>query len=86
MTIRKPLLLVLFVLAALLLSDAELVAQGCSACKAAAETGTDGNGNRIAGGLNNAILYLMVIPYILLFLFFRKRIIGFWKELRGLWA
>lgn len=62
------------------------MAQGCSACKAAAETGTDADGNHIAGGLNNAILYLMIVPYILLFIFFRKRIFAFWKELRGLWS
>ncbi|MCU0432631.1 MAG: hypothetical protein MUC87_04155 [Bacteroidia bacterium] len=86
MKISKPFLVVMFVLAAVLFADAELFAQGCSACKAAAETGTDSNGNNVSGGLNNAILYLMVVPYILLFLFFRKRIIAFWKELRSLWA
>ncbi|MGL5891540.1 MAG: hypothetical protein ACRC3B_16740 [Bacteroidia bacterium] len=78
--------IVIFVLAALLLMPSDVIAQGCSACKAAAETGKDGSGNAVAGGLNNAIIYLMIAPYILLFLFFRKRIIAFWKELRGLWA
>ncbi|HLG03056.1 MAG TPA: hypothetical protein VI731_05635 [Bacteroidia bacterium] len=56
----------------------------CAMCKAVAETGNE-NGQNIAGGLNNAILYLMAAPYLLLFVFFRKKIFGFLKELRGLW-
>jgi len=55
----------------------------CAMCKAVAETG---NGTGKAGGLNNAILYLMAVPYILLFIFFRKKIWSFLKELRGLWG
>ncbi|MFN8712019.1 MAG: hypothetical protein ACK5Z2_04125 [Bacteroidota bacterium] len=86
MKISKPLVVVVLVVCAMLFADTELFAQGCSACKAAAETGKDGSGNAVAGGLNNAIIYLMIVPYVLLFLFFRKRIIAFWKELRGLWA
>jgi hypothetical protein len=82
----RPFLLILFLLTAFSTLAPELAAQGCSACKAAAETGTDANGNSIAGGLNNAILYLMFVPYVLLFIFFRKRIFAFWKELRGLWG
>jgi hypothetical protein len=54
----------------------------CSMCKAVAETG---NGGGKAGGLNDAILYLMIVPYILIFIFFRKRIFTFLKELRALW-
>lgn len=86
MKISKPLVVVVLVLCAVLFTDTELFAQGCSACKAAAETGTDGNGNNVAGGLNNGILYLMAVPYVLLFIFFRKRILAFLKELRSLWA
>lgn len=56
----------------------------CAMCRAVAESGST-NGQNIGGGLNNAILYLMAIPYILLILFFRKRIWTFLKELRGLW-
>jgi ABC-type glycerol-3-phosphate transport system permease component len=56
----------------------------CAMCRATAESGNS-NGQHVAGGLNNAILYLMIIPYILLFLFFRKKIWSFLKELRGLW-
>jgi hypothetical protein len=86
MKISKPLVVVVLVLCAVLFADTEMFAQGCSACKAAAETGKDGNGNNVAGGLNNGILYLMAVPYVLLFIFFRKRILAFLKELRSLWA
>jgi hypothetical protein len=57
----------------------------CAMCRAVAESGST-NGQNVGGGLNNAILYLMAVPYILLILFFRKRIWSFLKELRGLWS
>jgi hypothetical protein len=54
-------------------------------CKAVVESGE--GGGRIFGGeqsvgrgLNSGILYLMAVPYLLLFLLFRKRIVGFFKE------
>lgn len=75
---KKKLLLLAIILFAV---TAEVSAQ-CSMCKAVAQTG---DGGAKAAGLNSAILYLMAVPYLLLFFFFRKRIIGFLKELRGLW-
>lgn len=74
---------VLLLLALLALLPAEVWAQGCSMCKAVAETGESavfGGTQRIGRGLNAGILYLMAVPYILLFLFFRKRIVAFFKE------
>lgn len=55
-------------------------------CKAVVESGEQGvlGGNQAIGaGLNKGILYLMAVPYILLFLLFRKRIVGFFRELSG---
>lgn len=63
-------------------------AQGCAMCKAVVESG-EGSGNIFGGeqavgkGLNMGILYLMAVPYVLLFLLFRKRIVGFVKEFAG---
>ncbi len=63
-------------------------AQGCAMCKAVVESG-EGSGNIFGGaqsigkGLNNGILYLMAVPYVLLFLLFRKKIVGFVKEFAG---
>ncbi|CAN5169870.1 hypothetical protein BH09BAC5_BH09BAC5_19710 [soil metagenome] len=56
----------------------------CAMCRAVAESSSS-NGQKVGGGLNHAILYLMTVPYILLILFFRKKIWTFLKELRGLW-
>jgi hypothetical protein len=67
----------------ILLATISMHAQ-CSMCRAVADAG-DKNGQHTAGGLNNGILYLMAIPYALLLIFFRKKIWGFLKELRGLW-
>lgn len=72
----------LLLLAIILFSVTAEVSAQCSMCKAVAQTG-DGGGK--AAGLNPAILYLMAVPYILLFFFFRKKIWSFLKELRGLW-
>ncbi len=75
-----PLLLLLLVV---LPPDA--FAQGCAMCKATVESGQDQSGvfggqQAVGQGLNKGIILLMVVPYILLFLFFRKRIVGFVKE------
>ncbi len=61
----------------------ELDAQ-CAMCKAVAENATDEAGYGLANGLNNGILYLMGIPYVLLVIlfavFYRNRIKGFLKS------
>jgi hypothetical protein len=74
-----PLLLLLVLLAC---PTGELVAQGCAMCKAVAQGGNGvfGGEQAIGRGLNRGILYLMAVPYALLLLFFRKRIVGFIKE------
>lgn len=60
----------------------ELFAQGCAMCKAVAQGGNGvfGGQQAIGKGLNRGILYLMAMPYVLLLLFFRKKILGFIKE------
>ena len=75
-----PLLLLL-----ILVLPPDALAQGCAMCKATVESGQDQSGifggqQAVGQGLNKGIILLMVVPYILLFLFFRKRIVGFFKE------
>lgn len=83
---RTLVLLLVMVVAAL--APAELLAQGCAMCKAVVESG-DGGGRIFGGeqnvgrGLNTGILYLMAVPYVLLFLLFRKKIVGFFREFAG---
>lgn len=56
----------------------DLFAQ-CAMCKAVAEDQAEEG----PSGINTGILYIMIIPYIILFFVFRKKIIGFLKELRA---
>ncbi|MCX8079957.1 MAG: hypothetical protein N3F09_01825 [Bacteroidia bacterium] len=49
-------------------------------CKQAATSTIEKNPNSIATGLNSGIIYLMLAPYILILIFFRKKIIRFLKE------
>lgn len=77
------LLIVLFVVLAMVPEPA--LAQGCAMCKAVVES-EQGNGRIFGGeqavgrGLNTGILYLMAVPYLLLFMLFRKRIVAFFRE------
>jgi len=79
-----PVLLLTFALL-YLLGDAE--AQ-CAMCKATNESSLDENYNGVGGGVNQAIVYLMFVPYILLallgYFFFRKRIGGFIQEMKSI--
>jgi hypothetical protein len=52
-------------------------------CKAAAESDLQNNPNSVAKGINEGIIYLMVIPYILMAFFFRKEIIRFIKGIKN---
>jgi hypothetical protein len=52
----------------------------CAMCKQAATSSLEKNPNSIASGLNSGIIYLMLTPYILILLFFRKKIVRFLKE------
>jgi len=78
-------LLPLLMLAIVLLVPAEAWAQGCAMCKATVESAQEGQGvfggeQSIGSGLNVGILFLIPVPYILLFLLFRKKIVGFFRE------
>ncbi len=58
-------------------------AQGCSQCRLLAEQGSELDEASFGSTINTGILYLMVIPYLLLMFLFRKKIIGFFKQLAG---
>ncbi len=57
-------------------------AQGCSTCRAQIES-AEGSDLSVGNGLNTGIYILMGVPYIILFLLFRKQIIGFVKDFRA---
>ena len=51
-------------------------------CKATVES-SQGQKNSVAGGINQGIIYLMLIPYVLMAFIFRKQIVTVWKLVRG---
>lgn len=77
----------LLVIVLTLMPNTEAYSQ-CAMCKAVAEDGMSDANSGSTAGLNNGILYIMLIPYILLatlaFVFFRKKISGFWKEFNNI--
>ncbi|MFZ6050903.1 hypothetical protein [Halocola ammonii] len=69
----------------LLLISQSVEAQ-CAMCEAVAESASEDNKN-VAEGLNKGIIYLMFVPYLLFaivgFVFFRKKIAYFYRDLIG---
>ncbi len=55
--------------------------QGCSQCKLLAEQGSELDEASFGTNINYGILYLMTIPYILLLILFRKRIVRLFRAL-----
>lgn len=81
---KKALLITVAALILLMIFPSDLEAQ-CAMCKASAEAAQKNSGSNIGSGLNKGILFLMAIPYLLLFIFFRNRIIGLFKSLIALY-
>lgn len=80
MKTKNKLLIAAFILAISFVVLPEFADAQCAMCKAVAESNQNAKGEQHFGAnLNNAILYLMAVPYIILvflaFLFFKKQII-----------
>lgn len=71
---------IIAVFAILVLLPNSLDAQ-CAMCKASVES-SQGQQNSVAGGINQGIVYLMIIPYFLIAFIFRKQIVTIWKLIR----
>ena len=54
----------------------DIFSQGCSQCKMLSEQASELDEASFGTNINYGILYLMIIPYILLMILFRKRIKG----------
>ena len=71
---------ILLILVALVLLPSITEAQ-CAMCKASVES-SQGQKNSVAGGINQGILYLMAVPYLLLAFNFRKQLVTVWRVIR----
>jgi len=77
---KKHYFLLSFILLLLLLPN--LTEAQCAMCKASVES-SQGQKNSVAGGINQGIIYLMLVPYALIAFIFRKQIATVWKLIRG---
>ncbi len=57
-------------------------AQGCSTCRAQIINSTKDDFT-VGNGINTGILFLMIIPYIILFFLFRKQLVKLIKSLKA---
>lgn len=71
----------IFFVILLLILLPEISEAQCAMCKASVES-SQGQKNSVAGGINQGILYLMAVPYLLLGFIFRKQLITLWKVIR----
>jgi hypothetical protein len=78
-TMKKSVVLGLILLA--LFVDHQLYAQGCSQCRMLSEQASELDESSFGSNINTGILYLMAVPYVLLLLLFRKRIVRFFKAM-----
>ncbi|MEY3343972.1 MAG: hypothetical protein RL090_1656 [Bacteroidota bacterium] len=62
---KKRIILAVFVLLISILAPALESTAQCSMCRAVASSGERSDSTRVAKGLNNGILYLLSMPYIL---------------------
>lgn len=72
-----------FILIVLLSFQLVSFAQGCSTCRAQIESSQEADLS-VGQGLNLGIIFLMIVPYVILFLLFRKKIKSFFKDFRAL--
>lgn len=77
---KKYYFIITFILLLVLLPN--LTEAQCAMCKASVES-SQGQKNSVAGGINQGIIYLMLVPYVLMAFIFRKQIATVWKLIRG---
>ena len=73
----------LFILIVLLSLQLVSFAQGCSTCRAQIESSQEADLS-VGQGLNMGIIFLMIVPYVILYLLFRKKLKSFFKDFRAL--
>lgn len=75
--------LTLVVVAMLFANDADAQCAMCKLNVKSSGAGATDDLESFGKGLNNGIIYMMIFPYIIFFLVFRKRAVRLFKELRS---
>lgn len=79
---RKVLFLALTVVALMFVFAYDADAQGCAMCKLNSKAASEEVDTSVGEQINAGILYLLAIPYVILFILFRKKIGSLFRELR----
>ena len=79
--VKKILIRGLFILIFIAI-EIHLSAQGCSQCRAQIIS-SNKEDLSVGNGINTGIIFLMIVPYIILFFLFRKQIFSFFRQLRA---
>ena len=66
----------------LLIIRLEFFSQGCSTCRAQIINSSNEDFT-VGNGLNSGILFLMIVPYIILFFLFRKQIFNIYRSIKS---
>lgn len=75
----KKRIFLLIIMLAIICGDV-VFSQGCSQCKLISEQSSEAGEASFATNINKGILLLMAMPYLILLIFLRKRIIRFFKQ------
>ena len=79
---RKVIFVTLVLVGLMFVFAYEADAQGCAMCKLNSKAASEEVDTSVGEQINAGILYLLVIPYIILFIAFRKKIRSFLRELK----
>lgn len=75
---KKHVILFVLIFGVIILDN--VYGQGCSQCKLISEQSTEAGEASFATNINKGILLLMSMPYIILLIVFRKRLVRFFKS------
>lgn len=79
---RKIFFAALVLVALMFVFAYEADAQGCAMCKLNSKAASEEVDSSIGEQINAGILYLLAVPYLILFVAFRKKILSFLRELK----
>lgn len=89
MKIRTKIFLFFTIITAIVVFDITLTDAQCAMCKASVESGIKNGKQNVGKGLNDGILYLMTVPYLimafLMWYFFREKVKKFLSMFKNIY-